>query len=68
MWYRRLHHGFTYVSSALWICNRKVEENLLEIIPFTGEDKVRLLKGIGEISEEYNLYTQTCATNERYER
>ena len=47
---------------------KKVEENMPEIIPFTDEDKVKLLKGIGEISKKYNLYTQTCATNERYEK
>ena len=46
----------------------KVEENMPEMIPFTDEDKVKLLKGIGEISKKYNLYTQTCATNESYER
>ena len=47
---------------------KKVEENMPEIIPFTDEDKVKLLKGIGEISKKYNLYTQTCATNESYEK
>ena len=47
---------------------KKVEENMPEIIPLTEEDKMRLLKGIGEISEKYNLYTQTCATNENYEK
>ena len=47
---------------------KKVEENMPEIIPLTGKDKVELLKGIGEISERYNLYTQSCATNESYEK
>ena len=47
---------------------KKVEENMPEIIPFTEEDKVRLLKEIGDISAEYNLYTQTCATTESYEK
>ena len=47
---------------------RKVEDNMPEIIPFTDDDKERLLKGIGEISKEHNLYTQTCATNESYEK
>lgn len=47
---------------------RKVEENMPEIIPLTEKDKVILLKGIGEISERYNLYTQSCATNESYEK
>ena len=47
---------------------KKVEENMPEIIPLTEEDKVKLLKGIGEISERYNLYTQSCATNESYKK
>ena len=47
---------------------KKVEENMPEIIPLTKEDKVKLLKGIGEISERFNLYTQSCATNESYEK
>ncbi|WP_458456859.1 DUF1848 domain-containing protein [Methanobrevibacter sp.] len=47
---------------------KKVEENMPEIIPFTDEDKVRLLKGIGEISKNCNLYTQSCATDESYEK
>lgn len=47
---------------------KKVEENMPEIIPFTQEDEKVLLKGIGEISKEYGLYTQSCATKESYER
>lgn len=47
---------------------KKVEENMPEIIPLTDENKVKLLKGIGEISKKYNLYTQSCATNESYEK
>ena len=47
---------------------KKVEENMPEIIPLTEEDKVKLLKGIGEISGIYDLYTQSCATNESYEK
>ena len=47
---------------------KKVEENMPEIIPFTEDDKEKLLEGIGEISKKYNLYTQTCATNENYEK
>ena len=47
---------------------KKVEENMPEIIPLAEKDKEKLLKGIGEISERYNLYTQSCATNESYEK
>ena len=45
---------------------KKVEENMPEILPLNDEDKKRLLKGIGSISQKYNLYIQTCATNESY--
>jgi hypothetical protein len=47
---------------------KKVEDNMPEIIPLTDDDKKRLLKRIGEISSEYNLYTQSCASNENYEK
>lgn len=47
---------------------KKVEENMPEITPLTDEDKIKLLKGIGEISKRHNLYTQSCATNENYEK
>lgn len=47
---------------------KKVEENMPEIIPFTQEDKEMLLRGIGEISKKYDLYTQTCATKQNYEK
>ena len=47
---------------------KKVEENMPEIIPLVDEDKETLLKGIGNISKKYNLYTQSCATTESYEK
>lgn len=47
---------------------QKLNYNMPEIIPFTEEDKIRLLKGISEISKKYNLYTQTCGTDENYEK
>ena len=46
----------------------KVEKNMPEIIPFTEKDKERLVKGIGELSKEHDIYTQTCATKESYEK
>lgn len=46
----------------------KVEKNMPEIIPLTSDDKHRLLEAIGEISQKYDLYTQTCATNENYKK
>lgn len=47
---------------------KKLEFNMPEIILFTEEDKVRLLKRIGEISTKYNLYIQTCGTDENNEK
>lgn len=47
---------------------KKLEYNMPEIIPFTEDDKIRILKGIGEISKKYNLYTQTCGTDENNEK
>lgn len=46
----------------------EVEKNMPEIIPLTSDDKHRLLEAIGEISQKYDLYTQTCATNENYKK
>lgn len=47
---------------------KKLDYNMPEIIPFTEEDKIKILKGIGEISKKYNLYTQTCGTDENNEK
>ncbi len=47
---------------------KKLEYNMPEIIPFTKDDKIKILKCIGEISKKYNLYTQTCGTNENNEK
>ncbi len=46
---------------------KKLDYNMPEIIPFTEVDKIKILKGIGEISKKYNLYIQTCGTDENYE-
>lgn len=47
---------------------KKLEYNMPEIIPFTQDDKIKILKGIGEISKKYNLYIQTCGTDENNEK
>ena len=47
---------------------KKLDYNMPEIIPFTDEDKIQILEGIGRISKKYNLYTQTCGTDENYEK
>jgi hypothetical protein len=47
---------------------KKLDYNMPEIIGFSDEDKIKILNGIGEISRKYNLYIQTCGTDENYER
>lgn len=47
---------------------KKLDYNMPEIIPFTENDKIEILKGLGEISKKYNLYTQTCGTDETNEK
>lgn len=45
---------------------KKLSKNMPEIIPFTQEDKIQILKNFGEISRKYNLKIQTCADQEDY--
>ncbi len=45
---------------------KKLEKNMPEIIPFTSEDKYKILDGFGKISKKYNLKLQTCADIENY--
>lgn len=47
---------------------KKLDCNMPEIIPFTEEDKISILKGMGEIAKKYHLYLQTCGTDENYEK
>ena len=47
---------------------KKLEYNMPEIIPFTIEDKLTIAKEIGKIAKKYNLYIQTCGTDENYEK
>lgn len=46
---------------------KKLEYNMPEILPFTEQDKIRILKGLGEIAQKYDLLIQTCGTDENYE-
>ena len=47
---------------------KKLKTNMPEIILLTEDDKNELAQIIGNISQKYNLYTQTCATNGIYEK
>ncbi len=47
---------------------KKLSVNMPELIPVSEKEKMLLAKGLGEISKKYNLYTQTCATGEDFEK
>lgn len=47
---------------------KKLETNMPELIPLTDQDKDTIAKGLGEISERYGLYIQTCGTNGDYSK
>ena len=46
---------------------KKLDKNMPELIPFTDDDKIELAKWIWEISKKYNIYVQTCGTDNSYE-
>lgn len=45
---------------------KKLETNMPELIPLTGEDKDILARGMGEKAARYGLYIQTCGLNGDY--
>ncbi len=47
---------------------KKLEYNMPEIIPFTSEDKILIVRELGKIAKENHLYIQTCGTDENYEK
>lgn len=47
---------------------KKLDYNMPEIIPLTREDKIKILNSFGKIAKKYNLYTQTCGTDENNEK
>lgn len=42
---------------------KKLEYNMPELIPLTEDDRERLAQGLGQITEKYGIYIQTCGTN-----
>ena len=46
---------------------KKLNTNMPELISFTDDDKIELAKWIWEISRKYNIYVQTCGTDNLYE-
>ena len=47
---------------------KKLKYNMPEIIPFTEEDRTKILENIGKIAKKYKLFIQTCGTDENYEK
>ncbi len=45
---------------------KKLEINMPELIPLTGEDKEVLAEGIGTIAKKHGIYIQTCGINGDY--
>ena len=45
---------------------KKLETNMPELIPLTGEDKKALAQGLGSIARTYGIYLQTCGTDQDY--
>ncbi len=45
---------------------KKLEKNMPELIPFTNDDKIQILYGLGKTAKKYNLKIQTCAASEDY--
>ena len=62
---------FPYVQRCIFSfveMYKKLAVNMPEIIPFTEEDKVKLVRELGIIGEKYDLYLQTCGTDLKYEQ
>ena len=47
---------------------KKLESNMPEIIPMSGQDKDVLARGLGAIAEQNGIYIQTCGTNGDFSR
>lgn len=47
---------------------QKLQTNMPELVPLTGEDMEALARGLGAIAKKYGVYLQTCGTNGDYTR
>ena len=47
---------------------KKLSVNMPELKAISENDKIILARGLGEIAQKYNIYLQTCATSDDYER
>ena len=45
---------------------KKLEQNMPEIIPMTGEEKKKIARGIGMTAKRYGIHLQTCGMDENY--
>lgn len=77
--YTKQQHLITFRHMAARLCGhidrcifsfvemyKKLQYNMKELIPLTEEDIDYLAKGFGEIAREYNIYIQTCGTNQEF--
>ncbi len=53
-------------SFVVWY--KKLSTNMPELQPISEAQKDVIAKGLGEIAARHNLYIQTCATKENYEK
>ena len=47
---------------------KKLSVNMPELKAISENDKIILARGLGEIAQKYNIYLQTCATSDDYEK
>ena len=47
---------------------KKLEVNMPELIPLTGQETETLAQELGRIAEKYGIYIQTCGTNSNFAR
>ena len=63
----RVHNHINRAIFSFVEMYKRLEYNMPEIILFTEEDKIKLVKEIGKISKKYDIYVQTCGTDANYE-
>ncbi|MCM1267295.1 MAG: DUF1848 domain-containing protein [Bacteroidales bacterium] len=47
---------------------KKLESNMPELIPLSWQERKILAQGLGSIAEKYDIYLQTCGTDDDYSR
>lgn len=62
----KIHNNISFALFSFVEMYKKLEFNMPEIMPFTEEDKIKLVKEIGKIAKKYNIRIQTCGTDIDY--